>query len=157
MSKEREEQFQKCINFFNTLAGLMGGDSVIHIGHTLDSFILCKKGEEDRVTYTGKPEMSLRCARRWNWYANIKKCPDPKYVQCYTRDLLRPRKRKGEGLPSDPIYANSVCLFVNNEYHVIYGEWYDDKQFHWLEANPVYVYHAIVNGTVEDILLKKTM
>ena len=42
------------------------------------------------ITYHSKPWHSFRISDHWNWFANIKKCEDPFYVQCNSLDMPYP-------------------------------------------------------------------
>lgn len=136
---EKMYRYQSCQMFFDKLAEeLNETHEILGPTHRGMSRCLCVKGTTNQVTYEGKPELSLRVAQRWNWYANVKKCPEEKYVQCFNRDLPRPKKRKAPGEPSDPIIASCVSLFLGNKYRVVYGEKFNPKtkEWTWLETDP---------------------
>jgi len=143
----RNEEKELCRQFFIDLAEALKGDyeaMASKIRHGECSMYLCPKGTSDQVTYHSKPEMSFRFSDHWNWYTSQKRNPDLKYIQCQCRHLPEPKRRHGDGLPSDPIVANCVCLFINGQYRVVYGSKYDRKTRSW----------SWVNNTVEEVVAK---
>lgn len=86
---------------------------------------LIPKGTEDQLTYYGKPEDSYRISDHWNWYANVKKCPDETHVQCHCVDLQKPRRRVDERATRP---RDGVCIAYygsDHKYHHVFGERYD--------------------------------
>lgn len=155
----KKEMYLDCYNWFIELTKQLEEHGYIAVArrNVSESFILCKENDVKDISYKSKPELSFRLARRWNWYASEKKNPDLHYIQCYTRDLPRPHKRKGEGLPSDPIIAACVCLFIGGKYHVVYGEYFDTKKKEWRWKNdisPDHVVKAFKGETMDEIVLR---
>ena len=133
------EKMNKCKVFFDTLVNMIGDRYEILASCNQDvSAYLCPVGTSSEVTYHSKPEGSFRISDHWNWYANIKKCPDPKYIQCYCVDLPWAHKRPEEGIAGKPIKASCVCVFKDGRYHVIYGECYNRKTrtWSWIDISP---------------------
>ena len=127
-----KEKNDKCKSFFDTLVSALSDTYEVLESCNKDiSAYLCPVGTTKEVTYHSKPEYSLRISDHWNWYANIKKCSDPKYIQCYCVDLPWAHKRPLEGTAGTPIKASSVCIFVDGKYRVIYGESYNRKTKTW--------------------------
>ena len=82
---------------------------------------LIPKGTINQLSYYGKPVDSYRYSDHWNWYANVKKCRIPDYIQCYNVDISGPNERAGVGLPSAPVYETCIAYFDKDEkYHTIY-------------------------------------
>ena len=143
----RNEEKELCKAFFLELTKALEGDydllaSKVRRGEC--SMYLCPKGTTDQVTYYSKPELSFRFSDHWNWYTSLKKNPDPKYIQCWTTHLPAPKKRQGDGLPSDAIMAHCVCLFILGKYRVVYGAKYDQKRHSW----------SWVNSTVDEVVAR---
>lgn len=126
------EKMSKCKVFFETLVNMLSDRYEIHESCNQDvSAYLCPVGTTSEVTYHSKPEGSFRISDHWNWYANINKCPDPKYIQCYCVDLPWAHKRPEEGKAGKSIKASCVCIFQDGKYHVVYGECYNRKTRTW--------------------------
>ena len=143
----RHEEKELCKQFFIDLATALKDShdaTASRVRNDECSMYLCPKGTSDQVSYHSKPELSFRFSDHWNWYTSFKKNPDPKYIQCYTRHLPDPKKRPGDGLPSNPIIANCVCLFINGQYLVVYGAKYDRKAKTW----------TWVDNSVENVVAK---
>lgn len=86
-----------------------------------DSMYLIPKGTIDQLSYTSKPADSYRYSDHWNWYANVKKCPDPDYIQCHNVDVYGPNKRVQEGRASKPRFFVCVAYFdSDNKYHTVF-------------------------------------
>lgn len=139
MNPNFDTQYELCMLFFNELAALLN-DSYTVVGSCNQdrSAYLVPKGSENDISYHGKPAFSFRISDHWNWKSNLKKNKNERYIQCFTRDLPRSKPRNGEGKSSNPIWANSVCYFDDdNEYHVLYGEKFDrkTKKWTWVEGN----------------------
>lgn len=148
----REEEKELCRKFFIDLSEALKNDYEVMASRARKdgvfgcSIYLCPKGTTNQVTYHSKPEHSFRFSDHWNWYTSFKKNPDPKYIQCYTRHLPDPKRRPGVGMPSDPIIANCVGLFINGQYRIVYGSKYDRKAKEWIW----------VDNTIEDVVAKVT-
>lgn len=92
-----------------------------------------------QITYYSKPKNSFRFAGYWNWYVPHEKCYDEHYIQCYTKDMPKAKKRDGVGLGSKPVLGTAVCITgTDGLYHVVYGEIFNrkTKTWHWLETDP---------------------
>lgn len=135
-----EEMKERCKEFFDILAEKLTPTYTKFGDISQVSKYLIPAGTDEEVTYYSKPDYSFRVSDHWNWYANVKKCPDESYVQCFCEELLRPKRRKEPGLPSTPIFAINVSFFdpADKRYHVVYGEYWDKKvkAWRWIESNP---------------------
>lgn len=81
---------------------------------------LVPKGTENEISYYGKPEKSFRFSDHWNWYANLKKCSNPDYVQCYNESLPCRNGRINEKA-TFPYYAGAIAVFTDGSYKTIAG------------------------------------
>lgn len=130
---------EKCVVFFNALSDLLEScyERLASCNQDISAY-LCPVGTSSEVTYYSKPEESFRISDHWNWYANTKKCSNPKFIQCYCANLPWARRRPEPEKAGKPIMASCVCLFRNGEYHVVYGECYDrkTKTWTWLDNSP---------------------
>ena len=143
-----EEKNDKCKIFFDELCNMLGeGYELLGSCNKDISAYLCPVGTTEKVTYKSKPELSFRISDHWNWYSNTKKCSDPKYIQCFSKDLPWVRKRLAEGKASKPIMASCVCLFRDGIYHVVYGECFNrkTKTWSWIENSPEKVIFELLN------------
>lgn len=131
----RDEMYALCWNFYEELAKELGEEYERSDGTHCkpQSSCLVRRGDISHLNYFEKPEWSFRVAPLWNWYANLEKNPDPKYVQCKTDDLpwARQRPKDDPTAPSKPVTACCVALFYEGKYHVIYGEIFDQKTKTW--------------------------
>ena len=149
----KAEKWKECSNFFKRLTTLLKDDYDVMGSFNVDQTLyLVPKGTEDQVTYHSKPAYSFRLSDHWNWYANIKKCSNERYIQCWAYDLPRPRKRKGPGLASEPIEAICVAMTrPNGSYKVIFGDHYTKRNWIWIENNAYDIYEKIMeNLEVEE-------
>lgn len=122
-----------CVGYFNSLCKELE-DTHVLVGscNNDSSMYLVPKGTEDQITYASKPADSYRFSDHWNWYANTKKCPDEKYVQCLNVDLPRAKPRSEEGKASKPVFGICVAYFdTDSKYHHVYGEKFDRKTKQW--------------------------
>ena len=132
----KKEKLSKCNEYFKELSEKISETySVVESCNKSEYDItayLVPNGTENEITYHSKPAFSFRISDHWNWYANVDKCEDEQYVQCYSRELPWPKKRKGPGLASKPISATSV-MFTDEHgfYHSIYGEIFDRETKRW--------------------------
>ena len=134
-----KEKNEKCKEFFDSLVDMLGDKyEVLNSCNKDMSAYLCPNGTSSEVTYYSKPEESFRISDHWNWYANTNKCSDSRYIQCYCVDLPWARRRSEPNKAGKPIMASSVCVFRNNKYHVIYGEYFDrkTKTWSWIDSSP---------------------
>lgn len=132
------EKNHKCKVFFDALVNALGdGYERLDSCNKDISEYLCPVGTTGEISYNSKPEGSFRISDHWNWYANTRKCSDPKYIQCYCAELPWARRRPEAGRAGKPIMASCVCVFRNGKYHVIYGERFDrkTKTWSWFENN----------------------
>lgn len=142
MNSEFERKMALCESFYNELRNKIVGYEELESCNKDCSRYLCPKGTSNLLTYESKPERSFRISDHWNWFANVRKCPDEHYVQCYTRDLPFPKRRFGKGKSSRPISAACVCLFEDGIYRVIFGECFNRKTKKW----------SWVDNTVDAVL-----
>ena len=134
-----KEKNDNCKNFFDALVNVLGDryEKLDSCNQDMSAY-LCPVGTSGEVTYHSKPEESFRISDHWNWYANTRKCSDPRYIQCYCMDLPWARRRPEPNKAGRPIMASSVCVFRDGKYHVIYGEHFDrkTKTWSWIDNSP---------------------
>jgi hypothetical protein len=129
-----EEKKNYCKNFFEELSEKLKDTHVVVRSCNQDeSAYLVPIGTEDQITYYGKPANSFRISDHWNWYANLRKNPDPNYIQCNNVDLgVGCKKRNGPGLASNPWYAWCVAIVLaDGEYHTMVGETNNPETDEW--------------------------
>ena len=135
----RVEKINACNNFFMKLmTRLEDGYEIVESCNQDISKYLIPIGTIDELTYNSKPNNSFRISDHWNWYANILKNPNERYVQCLSNDFPWPKKRKAPGKPSDPIFAIAVCVIgEDGKYHHVFGEKFDrkNKKWSWIESD----------------------
>lgn len=135
-----KQDFIKCRKFFDEVAKLLADEYKVVASCNKDlSAYLVPKGTEKEITYESKPACSLRVSDHWNWYSNIKKCPNEDYVQCHSVDLPEPRKRLSPGKASNPIKAPQVCLiYSDGKYHCVFGRFFGKAsgKWKWMTADP---------------------
>lgn len=137
-----DEKREKCCEFFKKLTDALSDTHVILKSCNSNpqdiSKYLIPIGTENQVSYFGKPVGSFRISDHWNWYANVNKNPNEKYVQCLSVDMPWAKKRKAPGKPSYPVTGIQVALVdTDKKYHAVYGEKYDKKtkKWDWLETD----------------------
>lgn len=140
MSKAYYDKLNKCLEFFYELADILEDRYELVESCNLDvSSYLVPNGTADDISYYGKPARSFRVSDHWNWYANLRKCTRRGYVQCYSADVPRARRRPEEGKASKPRIALQVCMLGDDgKYHAIYGEKFDYYlgKYVWIENTP---------------------
>ena len=101
---------------------------------------LIPNGTKNQLNYYGKPANSFRMSDHWNWFANLKRCGNPRHVQCRCSDLPKPKPRAAEDKPSKPVIGYCVAYYYKkwDVYKVVYGEKYDRKtrKWTWVESDP---------------------
>ena len=130
-----KERMNKCSEVFSELAKILSDQYEILESCNKDfSKYLCLKGTTGEVSYEGKPEKSFRISDHWNWYSNVKKCPDMSIIQCYASNIPEPREREGEGA-TKPRKAISIGFYENGQYKIVYGEFYnkETEEWSWME------------------------
>ena len=137
----RQEKIDQCVAFFRELSDLLKDSYEIVPSCNADiSQYLIPKGSIDKLSYSSKPERSFRISDHWNWFANLKKNADPHYIQCYSVDAPRAKKRVNQTGASKPVDAIQVGYFDpdDHRYHAVFGEVFDrkTKTWEWLEADP---------------------
>lgn len=137
---EFQEKMDACIKFFNELCHTLedGYEVVSSCNHDISAYLV-PKGTADQISYWGKPKLSFRVSDHWNWFANLKKCPNPNYIQCLSVDLPWAKNRHKEGGPSTPVHAAQVAMVgLDGKYHVIFGEKFDRKTrtWSWVACDP---------------------
>lgn len=142
MKLENEKMMEKCYAFMLGLKEILGDAYILgQSPFAPTSCYLVPKGTEELNTYYSKPPKSFRCSDHWNWYANLKKCSNPNYVQCYNVDAFWPYKRTRAGATKH-IWQCCVGYFAeDNRFHVVYGQKFDRKtrETTWVEATPIEV------------------
>jgi len=139
----KKEKLSKCNEYFKELSEKISETySVVESCNKSEYDItayLVPNGTENEITYHSKPAFSFRISDHWNWYSNLKKNPNPHYIQCYSVDLPRAKKREDPTKASVPIQAAQVGYFdKDNKYHAVFGEIFDrtTKTWSWLFADP---------------------
>jgi len=137
-----EEKVKKCIEFFDNLKDVLSKNYEVVASCNADiSSYLIPKGSIEDLSYFGKPAKSFRFSDHWNWFSNLKKNPDPHYIQCFSVDAPWANRRTSDKA-TKPIHAIQVGYFdSDNRYHAVYGEMFDrkTKTWDWLEADPATV------------------
>jgi len=148
-----KQQLENCTRFFNAVAELLKDTHVVVASRSKKwpSACLVEKGQENQVTYYGKPVNSLRVGPNWNWRAGLDRCSNPDYIQCVTPDLpyVKQRPKDHPEWASPPVWGNMVAYFsTDNKYHCVFGEKYDkeEKQWIWVEAIPEKVAEMILEN-----------
>lgn len=128
-----KKKTQNCKGYFGYLVQkLADTHELVPSCNNDESMYLIPKGTIDQLTYQSKPVDSYRFSTHWNWYANVNKCPDPNYVQCWNVDLPRPKQRAAEGKPSKPVLGICVARFGEDHlYHTVYGEVFNYRKRMW--------------------------
>lgn len=123
-----------CIDYFNNLYEKLCLTHELVISCNDDiSMYLVPKGTKNQITYSSKPVDSYRVSDHWNWFANLKKCPYEKYVQCFNVDLPKAKPRTEEGKASKPVYGIQVAYFGKDQkYHHVFGEKFDRTNGKWV-------------------------
>lgn len=140
MLKGSYTKYYACLNFFNALAERLGDDYEIYGSCNKDnSLYLIPKGTLADISYYGKPINSFRVSDHWNWYSTLRRCSDPKRIQCYSADLPWARRRPelteyhSAIKASTPITAAMVGFYgPDGKYHCVYGEAFNRKDRSWL-------------------------
>lgn len=149
MEKTRSQMMNDCMKFFERLAEILKLEyEVIGSCNQDVSMYLIPKGTEALITYYSKPDMSFRISDHWNWRANLKKCDNPRYIQCLNVDLPWAKSRPEEGKASKPIFGCQVAMIGDDgKYHHVYGERFDrkTKKWTWVENNPETIAESILN------------
>lgn len=132
-----EEKKASCKEFISNIANVLKGQyEVMPSCNKDESLYIVPFGTSDQVTYHSKPIGSLRYSDHWNWYANLNKCEDPRYIQCYSVDAPWARKRT-DHKATRPIFAIQVCVFgKDRKYHHIFGDKFDRKTKTWSWFEP---------------------
>ncbi len=142
LSQAKDKKFKACVEFFDQLSELLvesGNYEVVGSCNKDSSAYLIPTGTIGDLSYSNKPARSFRLSDHWNWYSNLKKNPNPHYIQCYSVDLPRAKKREDPTKASVPIQAAQVGYFdKDNKYHAVFGEIFDrtTKTWSWLFADP---------------------
>lgn len=140
MSYTKTEKIEKCEEFFSCLSKILNGTYEVISSCNKDlSQYLIPNGTVSELSYYSKPEKSFRISDHWNWYSSIKKCTNPKYIQCLSVDIPRADKRVDCEKPTKPKYGIQVSIIGGDgKYHAVYGEVFNriTKQWYWLETDP---------------------
>ena len=129
---DRKSMMALCMAFFEELSNELPNYTVVGSCNIDSTLYLVPNGTEDEITYSGKPAKSFRISDHWNWYANINKCANERYIQCLCVDLPYAKKREAPGKASKPIYACQVSVIGDDgKYHHIFGEKFDKKTKTW--------------------------
>jgi len=124
---------EECLAYFMDLVKKLADTHELISSCNKDTTLyLIPKGTIDQLTYTSKPVDSYRFSDHWNWYANVNKCPNEHYVQCYNVDMPRVKPRAEAGKPSKPVFGICVAHFGDDmKYHHVFGEKFDRKTKVW--------------------------
>lgn len=133
MNRNYEERKRSCLEYFYYLCDeLRETHTIVGSCNNDCSLYLVPKGTESQITYYSKPVDSYRFSDHWNWYANLKKCPDEKYVQCFNPDLPWARRRSEDGRATRPIFGVCVAYFdADQKYHTVFGERFNRRTKKW--------------------------
>lgn len=129
-----------CEIFFSNLSKILEDTyEVVRSCNQDISQYLIPKGTISELSYYSKPKKSFRISDHWNWYANIRKCSNPRYIQCLSVDIPRADKRSAYGKPTKPKTGIQVSVIGGDgKYHAVYGEVFNrkTKKWEWLETDP---------------------
>lgn len=122
-----------------------------------NSGYICREEEKNMNSWNSKPKDSFRCSDHWNWYANLNKCEDEHYIQCYTKDAIwtRPRYEKCKEHGTKPRMSAMVGYFgSDNMFHCIYGEKFNrnTKTWTWCESDPKEIVNCLKNGNLSETI-----
>lgn len=149
-----KEKKEACVKYFDELANLLNGSYEVVSSCNNEHFrsrYLIKNGTVDELTYESKPMFSFRISDHWNWYSSTKKCTDHDYIQCFTTDMPRVKKRETENGASKPVFGVCVAFFdEDKKYHVIFGEKFDrrTKKWSWVNTSPIDIANSIKGGVL---------
>jgi len=134
----RKEKIQACIEFFNTIAGLLSETHEVVGSCNQDiSQYLIPFGSIQDLSYASKPANSFRISDHWNWYSNLMKNPDTHYIQCFSVDAPWANSRKTPTGASEPVNIIQVGYFgPDNRYHAVFGEVFNRKTHNWSWIEP---------------------
>lgn len=151
----RREHAEACINFFKKLSDLLYDDyEIVKTGTNgflvkrgtpengvfrISDHYLVPYGTRSKITYYSKPHWSFRISDHWNWFAELDKCDQKNYIQCFCVDLPRPTRRTV--VENFPVHAIQVALFGNckdEAYHCVFGEYKEkgSSEWKWMESTP---------------------
>ena len=134
-----QEKIEACKKFMAELETLLQSSHYVVGSCNKDiSSYLIPNGSIEKLSYYGKPEKSFRFSDHWNWYSNLKKCSDPKMIQCHNIDLPWPFRRIRKGGASKP--REHICVAYygkDKKYHTVYGEKKDEHGLCWIETDPI--------------------
>lgn len=134
----REEKLAKCQAFMAKLFEKLNGYECDQSPYSAESSYCIPIGTNEQNSFYSKPMYSFRCSSHWNWYANLRKCSNPTYIQCNNVDVPWPRNRVEPGKASQPVTAYQVAFFDNDKrFHCVYGEKFNrkTKQWEWVESS----------------------
>lgn len=136
MTFEKKEEL--CREFFKRLTDhLSETHECVGSCNKDKTLYLIPKGTVGDLSYYGKPENSYRFSDHWTWYANVRKCENEKYIQCWCKDMPGPRERVAPGKPSRPIRGIAVAKTdEEGNYRVIFGEYFDKGRKQWCFLTP---------------------
>lgn len=132
-SKTYQEMVDACKEHFMLLTkNLEETHEIVGSCNNDISMYLIPKGSIEQLSYNSKPQDSYRLSDHWNWYANLKRCSDEHYIQCYNVDMPWAKKRIADGKASKPVFGICVAYYGDdNKYHHVFGEKFDRKQRTW--------------------------
>lgn len=137
-----QEKMDICMKFFEKLAEMLNEEyEVVRSCNRDQSAYLIPKGTKDQLSYYGKPVGSFRISDHWNWFSSLKRCKDPKEVQCRSIDMFWCQKRDPEN-PKEatkPRIGVQVAVYGNDKaYHCVFGEKFDreTKKWSWMDSTP---------------------
>lgn len=91
-TKEKFLELARKLSKTHELVGSCNADKTLY---------LIPKGTSSELSYSSKPKNSYRYSDHWSWYANVKKCSNMNYIQCYLAGY-EPSNRKTEFGASEP-------------------------------------------------------
>lgn len=135
----RGNKLSRCNEFLTELTDILKESYVLCGSCNKDaSRYLVPNGTETQISYYGKPVNSFRLSDHWNWYAGLRKCSDPNYIQCESVDMPKARERKEAGKGTDAIIGVQVAVQLEDgKYHHIFGDKWNPRKhaFEWEENN----------------------
>lgn len=134
----REEKLAKCQAFMAKLYERLEGYECDQSPYSNESSYCIPFGTNEENSFYSKPMHSFRCSSHWNWYANLRKCSVPNYIQCNNVDVPWARQRIESGKASQPVTAYQVAFFGDDKrFHCVYGEKFDrkTKSWQWIESS----------------------
>jgi len=144
----------KCVEYFDELCRYLSERYEVVGSCNQDiSRYLVPRGTVSEITYHSKPVYSFRISDHWNWYANVNKCKNEHYIQCYSVDLPWAKKRPETGKASKPVRGFQVAYFgEDNKYHAVFGEYFNRKtnRWYWMVSSPRIIAYILNKNILKE-------